>query len=615
MFSKSLGRRSSRRARKPGVEGLESRQLLVASLAPIPDVIVPDTVGLQVPVDGGTSAPNQTYTVSTDNDNLVASVATGPFLTIDVSHESAGEGDPAFTGSLTFQLFGDLTPLTVERISRLVRQGFYSGRNFHRIAAGFPDPDEFIVQGGSVNGDGTGEVNQPGFPFQDEFVQQLAFTGEGQLAMANSGRDTNSSQFFITTGQPRFLDYIHTIFGQLVEGNDVLTQMTQVQRDSTTDTPVAPILIDSATLSDASPDGVIHLDASNAVEDFFTNVTVTATDPTDGTTVSQTFRATVRPNVDADGNPIDERAFLTGLVDTAPVIGPNQLYQIQLQGVDPEGQELTYTVQGSVDQGQTTFSPVQNATATVDANGLVTVVPTPGFLGTISLLVGVRDQTNRPPATTLDAPRNFDYTRITLNVTDNFGGVREIGRVLTVTPPPRTDKGANTVIVDQVGESIQVSINGALSPIQPPIGTLDRVVVFGTRAGDTITVTPAVDPALAVTLDGGHGGRNVVQAGSAPSRLHGWFGRNMLTGGPADDVLIGRQGQTRFGVSGGNDRLFLGTIPVDANGNARAPSGTFFRFVGNRIVAVDPAVLAHQQSAQQRRAEHQARRASGGRQA
>ena len=620
MIPSSLDRRSSRRACRPRIEGLEGRQLMVASLAAIPNITVPQTVGFQLPVYGGAS--NQTYSVSTDNANVGVSVATGQFLTLNVSHAAASASDVAFNGTLTFQLFGDLTPLAVQRISTLVQQGFYTGRIFHRVSSGFPDANGFIAQAGSVNNMGSGDVNQPGFPFQDEFNQQSVFSGAGQLALANSGRDTNSSQFFITTAPIRSfgntangnnLDYLHTIFGQLVSGNEILQQITQVQRTDangeTNVSPVSPITINSATLSDANPNGVLHINASDATLNGVTNVTVTATDPADNTTANQTFQVTAGPNVDANGNAVNERAFLAGLVDTEPMIGPNQSYQVQLTGVDPEGETLTYTVQGSVDTGQNTFTAVQNATATVDANGLVTVTPTAGFLGDINLLVGVRDQTDRSGTGNLDAPRNFDYKRVTLNVTNNSGGARLIGRVLTVTPPPRTDKGANTVIVDQVGDALQVSINGVLDPIRPPVSDLDRVVIFGAKASDTITVTPAVDAALAVTLDGGHGGRNVVQAGSAPTRLHGWFGRNTLTGGPADDVLIGRQGHVRFVQSGGNDKLFAGTLPDRRLSNPPAPTGTFFRFIRNRLTPVNPAALDHQQLAQQRRAARQAQQA------
>src|SRR5207248_529409 len=114
-------------------------------------------------------------------------------------------------------------------------------------------------------------------PFMDEFNEQLAFTGTGQLAMANAGKDTNSSQFFITTGSPRFLDFNHTIFGQLVDDpQGTLAKMTAVPRDAN-DAPLSPILITATTLSGSSPDGVIHIDATSATAGQTANITVTAT--------------------------------------------------------------------------------------------------------------------------------------------------------------------------------------------------------------------------------------------------------------------------------------------------------------------------------------------------
>lgn len=587
-------RRSPRRACCVHFEALEGRQLLAASLNPIPNATVVQTLGLQVPLEAGPgAAANQTYSVTTDNANIQASVAHGKFLTINVNHTSSGANDPAFQGSLVFQLFDDLTPLTTSRIEGLVNQGFYTSKTFHRVASGFPDSTHFIVQGGSVNGDGTGDVTLPGFPFQDEFVLQLAFTGSGQLAMANAGRDTNSSQFFITTGQPRFLDFLHTIFGQLVSGQDVLTEMTQVPRNSQ-DGPLAPITMTSATLSDTNPNGVLHIDATQATAAVITHVTVTATDPATHMTASQTFQVSVVPNTQ------NERAILA-VVPTDPVIGPGQTFSLQLNGSDAEASDvLKFTVQGGVttnsQTGVQTFTPVQNATANVTATGLVTVTPNAGFVGDIPLIVGVRDQVDRSGTGTLDTPSNFDFHKITLHVTNEVSGVREIGRVLVVTPPPRTDKGTNSISIDQSGGAIQVTLNGTLSPLQPMATDIDRIVVYGATSGDTIFVAPAVDPAIAVTLDGGHGGTNFLQAGSGSTREHGWFGHNVLIGGPADDALIGASGHVKFIKSGGNDLLFAGNLPRHRHqrrSHFPPPSGTFFKFVGNRVVPIPTPGSTH----------------------
>ena len=359
---------------------------------------------------GGTSHA-QTFTVTSDNPGVKASVAQGQFLTLAVSHPSSGTGDVAVNGTMTFQLFEDLTPVTAKTIESLVTgtatnlaagvnigSNFYINKTFHRVASGFPDANSYIVQGGSLNGDGTGSVFAA--PFRDEFVQSLAFTGTGQLAMANSGRDTNDSQFFITTGSPRFLDYNHTIFGQIVAGQDILQQLTQVTK-----------VADSSGRSHAGQQHHDHLGHALLGQPQ-------RRDPPrhlhgDGQLDGQRHRHRQGRDrqddrhADLPGATVaglhrqPERPFL-GPVDTTATVGSGQTYTFQLSAVAPQpGDQLTYTVQGGTTTSTTstgtttTFTPVTNATATVSATGLVTVTPTAGYTGPINLLVGVRDQVNR----------------------------------------------------------------------------------------------------------------------------------------------------------------------------------------------------------------------------
>jgi peptidyl-prolyl cis-trans isomerase A (cyclophilin A) len=414
--------------RRLRVEPLEGRALMAASLAPIAAVTSPQFQGFQVPLQGGTDP--QTYSVTSDNPGVKASIAQGQFWTITVAHTSSGAGDPTINGSMTFQLFQDLTPNTVQQIESLItgtatnlspgvslNGNYYVGKKFHRIASGFPSSTDFIVQGGSLNGDGTG--NAFARPFPDEFNQQLAFTGTGQLAMANAGSDTNDSQFFITTGSPAFLNYHHTIFGQIVSGRDVLQQLTQVAKGSDGQTPVNPVTITADSLSNTNPNGVVHLDTTLAPANGTAHVTVTATDTVDRSTTSQTFTV----NVSAFDTTNPDRPFL-GPIDPTINIGSGQTAKFQLSAVaTPPGDPLTFTVQGgtttttSNGTTTTTFTPVQNASASVSAGGLVTVTPNPGFTGAITLLVGVRDQTNRAgTGVALDSPANYETHKITLNV-------------------------------------------------------------------------------------------------------------------------------------------------------------------------------------------------------
>jgi peptidyl-prolyl cis-trans isomerase B (cyclophilin B) len=138
-----------------------------------------------------------------------------PEMQIDPKKEYTAIMDTS-CGRIELELFADQTPITVNNFVFLAGEGFYDGLTFHRV---IPD---FVLQGGDPKGDGTGG---PGYQFEDEIVKRLKFTEPGLLAMANSGKDTNGSQFFITTGEPKHLNGLHTIFGRVTDGMDVVRQI------------------------------------------------------------------------------------------------------------------------------------------------------------------------------------------------------------------------------------------------------------------------------------------------------------------------------------------------------------------------------------------------------
>ncbi len=129
-------------------------------------------------------------------------------------------------GTITCELYFEKAPMTVAsfvglaegRLGPAPRHPFFNGLTFHRVVPGF------VVQGGDPLGTGEGG---PGYIFPDEFVPGLRHDAAGVLSMANSGPDTNGSQFFITLAAVPRLNYLHTVFGRMVAGQDVLAKIQQ----------------------------------------------------------------------------------------------------------------------------------------------------------------------------------------------------------------------------------------------------------------------------------------------------------------------------------------------------------------------------------------------------
>jgi cyclophilin family peptidyl-prolyl cis-trans isomerase len=141
-------------------------------------------------------------------------------------------------GTIELELFDDDAPKTVENFKKLAGDGYYDGLVFHRV---IPD---FMIQGGCPRGDGTGG---PGYSFEDEFNDNPV--ARGYLAMANSGPNTNGSQFFVVTiGAAPWLDGKHTVFGRVTAGQDVADAISLVERDGR-DRPLEPVVIESVTIS------------------------------------------------------------------------------------------------------------------------------------------------------------------------------------------------------------------------------------------------------------------------------------------------------------------------------------------------------------------------------
>ena len=121
-------------------------------------------------------------------------------------------------GTIRLELHDDKTPKTVANFEKLAGEGFYDGLKFHRVIA------DFMIQAGCPKGTGTGG---PGYTFEDEFHKDLKHDGPGVLSMANAGPNTNGSQFFITHVATPWLDGKHSVFGHVIEGQDVVNAIKQ----------------------------------------------------------------------------------------------------------------------------------------------------------------------------------------------------------------------------------------------------------------------------------------------------------------------------------------------------------------------------------------------------
>lgn len=129
-------------------------------------------------------------------------------------------------GTIGIRLMQDIAPKACENFLGLAKKGYYNGIIFHRVIKGF------MIQGGDPTGTGTGGESIWVRDFEDEVNPGVGFNKPGLVAMANSGPNTNGSQFFITTAQTPWLNMKHTIFGEVVSGYEVIKKIEDVSVDS-----------------------------------------------------------------------------------------------------------------------------------------------------------------------------------------------------------------------------------------------------------------------------------------------------------------------------------------------------------------------------------------------
>jgi peptidylprolyl isomerase len=145
-------------------------------------------------------------------------------------------------GMIEFKLYPEVAPKAVENFVTHVKNGYYDGTVFHRVIKGF------MIQGGDPAGNGTGGESIWKAPFEDEFGPNVVFDRPYLLAMANRGPGTNGSQFFITVAPTPWLNGRHTIFGEVVVGEDVVRKIENVSTSKPGDRPLFDQVIKKAMI-------------------------------------------------------------------------------------------------------------------------------------------------------------------------------------------------------------------------------------------------------------------------------------------------------------------------------------------------------------------------------
>ena len=368
-FSRKANRlRSKIQNRALRIQSLETRRLLAGdapTFVEVGDQTVEVGSPLHLPIDGfdADGGPLTVTVEISDPDAVTAEVISGNrSLRLDV----------ASFGTMIFELYEGRVPRPTGRVIELAEDGFYDGIIFHRVDS------DFVLQAGSP--DGSGATGSDLGTFDDQFHPDLQHNQVGTLSFAKtSSDDSNNSQFFVTAADTRFLDYNHSVFGQLVEGEDVRQAISEVPIDPETERPLTDVVITSATIFEDIENSVVMLRAIDA--EVQSDVTITITDA-EGNASSETLSVNTITDQD-DAGPY--------LVDPAPVIlaPAGEDFVLPLSAVDLEGDPAEFLAAlnrndfgtSNIDPGTQLLEPL---------NDQLQLELDEGFVGSIGVIVGVR---------------------------------------------------------------------------------------------------------------------------------------------------------------------------------------------------------------------------------
>ncbi len=374
----------------------------------------------------------------------------------------------AFSGDLVFRLFDSETPLTVQRIKTLTNEGFYNGKRFPRIL------DNFVAQTGSPNNTLSGSSGKGSF--NDEFNANLTFTSPGLLALANSGDDTNDSQFFITdidvplASMPTFLDFNHSIFGQLVSGFDTFNKVMTTPATSSpfisgeNSGPVNPVTINSASIITSSNTAILRVHPTNAnTTSGSAQIKVTATSGGDSSTAVQTY------NVSLTADNVNDQPFL-GSIPATVTTNQNTAVTVNLNPTDLENNALSFSL---IDVA--TNAAPSNISVSF-TNGQMILTPAASFAGSKSLRVTVQETANSAKS---DSQAFTLVVNPTVRLTSSVTQFSEASGSATITA---------TIDATQ-SQAITVSLNRTPTPGTDYSASAASITIAAGSTQGTITLT------------------------------------------------------------------------------------------------------------------------------
>ncbi len=415
-------------------------------------------------------------------------------------------------GDMVFQTFDDLAPRATDHIGLLATNNFYDNVTFHRVI------NNFMIQGGDPTATGTGGSTLG--KFDDQFSTDLQFNRSGLLAMAKSLDDTNDSQFFITEVATRNLDYQHTIFGVLVEGDAVREAISNVPGD-VNNKPINTVTMSSVDVIQDIENGVLLLKSAEG-KTGAADVTMRVTDA-DGNFYEQTFHVTVTADT------VNSNPFLSDIPLIRTIQNATVGFTVTAQDADPNpvANPIRYLSQSLLNANNILIPYVADAnklTYSIDnVTGAVVVSPASNFVGTekITIATGI---TVGAGTTASQRSSTIDYQVIPIEVVATASVL-----TLSANNDPQqlaaNDGQADSYLVRVNNGLLEVTINGHVASLSVA-ASVSTLIINGSGDTDTVTVdytNGSPIPSGGIVFNGGSqslsGVDQMVLTGTAPANV------------------------------------------------------------------------------------------------